>query len=412
MQQSIYTHVFPNGLTLLAERLPHVRSASFSFMIRAGGAYESPQRLGLSGLVTDLITRGAGDRDSREFSDALDNLGVDRSESTGVVNQHFSGVSLAKNLAPALQLYADMLQRPHFPDDELEPVQALALQDIQNLEDEPQSKVMVELRKSYYPDPLGRDQRGTEEGIEGSTIDDVRNHYAKHFCPANTILAVAGDIQWDALLRDVELHFGKWADRPPTPYPIAPLTGREPKYIHLQKDLDQTQIAMIFPSVPLVHPDTYLARAAVGVLSLDMSSRLFMEVREKHGLCYSVYASYESFKDRGSIVAYAGARPEMAQETFDRTLHELKRLKDGIDEEELDRIKIGLKSSLIMRQESTGARVGSLTADWYFLGRIRTLNEIQSELDKLSVPAILDHVGRFPPQGMTVVTFGPKALTI
>ncbi len=412
MQQSINTHVFPNGLTLLAERLPHVRSAAFSFMVRAGGAYETPERLGLSGLLTDMITRGAGERDSREFSDALDNLGVDRSESTGVINLHFGGVTLARNLAPALQCYADMLQRPHFPAEELEAVQALALQDIQNLEDEPQSKVMVELRKSYYPDPLGRDQRGTKAGIEGSTIEDVQSHYSKHFRPANTILAIAGDIHWETLLRDVEKHFGQWADQSPTPYPIAPLTGRKPKYIHLSKDLDQTQIAMIFPSVPLVHPDTYLARAAVGVLSLDMSSRLFMEVREKHGLCYSVYASYESFKDRGSIVAYAGARPEKAQETFERTLHELKRLKDGIEEEELDRIKIGLKSSLIMRQESTGARVGSLTSDWYFLGRIRTLNEIQESIDGLNVPAILDHVRRFPPQGMTIVTFGPKELVV
>ncbi|QVL29861.1 insulinase family protein [Telmatocola sphagniphila] len=412
MQQLIYTHILPNGMTLLAERLPHVRSAAFSFMVRAGGAYDPVDKLGLSGLLTDLITRGAGELDSRQFSDALDNLGVDRSESTGGINLHFGGVTLATNLTPALKLYADLLQRPHFPEEELEAVQALAIQDIQNLEDEPQSKVMVELRKNYYPDPLGRDQRGTEAGIEVAKIEDVRQHYAKHFHPSNVILAVAGDINWDMLRKDVETLFGGWKEQTPTAYPISPLTGLEAKYVHLQKDLDQTQIALIYPSVPLVHPDNYLARAAVGVLSLDMSSRLFMEVREKYGLCYSVYASYEAFQDRGSILAYAGSRPEKAQETFDRTLHELKRLPEGIEEEELQRVKVGLKASLIMRQESTGARVSSLTSDWYYLGRIRTLAEIQQAIDELNVSAILDHVKRFPPKGITVVTLGPQPLKV
>jgi predicted Zn-dependent peptidase len=141
-----------------------------------------------------------------------------------------------------------------------------------------------------------------------------------------------------------------------------------------------------------------------------MSSRLFTNVREKHGLCYSVYASYETFKDRASIVGYAGARPELAQETLDRTLAEFRDLVNGIEEEELDRVKVGLKSALIMRQESTGARAGAMASDWYFLGRVRPLEEVQAAVNGLSVPMILDYARRYPAKDVTVVTLGPAAL--
>ena len=142
-----------------------------------------------------------------------------------------------------------------------------------------------------------------------------------------------------------------------------------------------------------------------------MSSRLFTNVREKHGLCYSVHASYESFRDRGTIVGYARARPELAQETLNRTLDKFRNLVNGIEVEELDRVKIGLKSALIMRQESTGARAGGLATDWYFLGRIRLLEEIQAAIDGLNVPGILDYLRRHPVKDFTIVTLGPAPLT-
>src|SRR5262245_6440006 len=165
-QPLTYQHTFPNGLTLLLEPMPHVRSAAFGFLVPAGCRHDSPGKAGLSTVLSELITRGAGERDSRALSDALDRLGLDRSESTGIINMHFSGSLLARNLPAALELYADILRRPHLPEDELEAAQALVVQEIQSLEDEPQQKVMVELRKRYYPDPLGRDHRGTIEGVE------------------------------------------------------------------------------------------------------------------------------------------------------------------------------------------------------------------------------------------------------
>src|SRR5260370_21230165 len=148
--------------------------------------------------------------------------------------------------------------------------------------------------------------------------------------------------------------------------------------------------------------------AAVNVLHGGMSARLFTEVREKRGLCYAVWASYQTFKDRGSVVCYAGSTNERAQETLDVTLQELKRLQEGIEPEEVDRVKAGLKSSLIMQEESTSARAGTLASDWYFLGRVRGIAEIQSAIDSLTPSSIVAHLRRCPPRDFTIVTLGPK----
>jgi predicted Zn-dependent peptidase len=409
MPQEIYTHSFPNGLTLLAERMPFVRSAAFNIMIPAGAANDPPEHAGLASILTDMVTRGAGTRDSRALTEALDRLGVDHSESTGVINLHFSGVALSRNLHDALTIYADILRRPHLPEDELEPAQALALQDIQGLEDDPQTKVLVELTKRHYPDPIGRDRRGTPEGIESLSIDLLKQQHQKLFHPKETIVSVAGDIQWEPLKAHVEKIFGDWQAKDRVPLKI------QEKRLgsgHITKDLEQTQIALAYPSVTIRDPDFYNARGAVSVLSQDMSSRLFTNIREKHGLCYAIYASHESFKDRASVVAYSAAKPDLAQRTLDLLLHELRTLKDGVEQDELDRVKVGLKASLIMRQESTSARAGGLAHDWYYLGRIRPLEELQAKIDGLTVKGILGYAWSYPVRDLTLVTLGPEPLTL
>ena len=409
MAQEIYTHQLPNGMTLLADRMPHVRSVAFGFLVPAGAAHDPVGKFGLATLATDLLTRGAGDRDNRQLSDALDNLGVDRGESAGTMNVQLSGATISRNLLPTLAIYSDILRRPRLPESELDAAKALSLQDIQSTEDEPQRKVMLELRKRYYPDPLSRDNRGLADDVNAVTIADIRRHVETHFQPRDVILSIAGDFEWATLKGEVEKLYGDWKGSPRVP----PVVGSHtPVSGHIQKDLDQTQIAIAFPSIPTSDPEAYNVRGAVGVLSQDMSSRLFSNVREKHGLCYSVYASYESHRDRGTIIGYAGARPELAQETLDRTLAEFRQLKDGIAEEELDRVKIGLKSALIMRQESTGGRSSALSADWYYLGRIRPLAEIQAAVNGLTVNQILAYLERHPMDNFTVVTLGPSALTV
>jgi predicted Zn-dependent peptidase len=407
--QDVHHHTFPNGLTLLAERMTHVRSAALNFLVPAGSAYDPPDQRGMAAVLSELITRGAGERDSRELTLALDNLGLDRDESVGTMHMRFWGATLATNLPAALEIYADILRRPHLPAEELDAVRALALQDILGLEDEPRQKVLIELRRRHYPAPLGLDHRGTPEGLQHLTASRIRAHHASRFQPRGSILSVAGNIAWEPLKQQVTRLFGDWPPGPDAELALArPIGGKA----HLPKDTEQTQIAIAYPSVPFGHPDYYAAQGAVNVLSGGMSARLFTEVREKRGLCYAVWANHQTFKDRASIICYAGTTNNRAQETLDVTLGELHRLLEGIETEEVERVQAGLKSSLIMRDESTSARAGVLASDWYYLGRVRSLDEIQSAIDGLTPRRIVAHLKKLPPRDFTIVTLGPKALRV
>jgi predicted Zn-dependent peptidase len=407
--QEVHQHTFANGLTLLAERMEHVRSAALNFLVPAGCVADPPDRLGVAAILADMMTRGAGPRDSRELTLALDNLGLDRSESAGTMHMRFWCTTVARNLPAALDIYADILRRPHLPEDEIEPVRALALQDLRSLEDEPRAKVLVELRKHYYPTPLSNDHRGTPECIQRLTIDDVREHHRRRFGPRGTILSVAGNIEWQALLDQVGRLFGDWKGGGEEALHYGPLP---PHLGHVTKDLEQTQIGVAYPSAPIGTDEYYSAHGAVNVLSGGMSARLFTEIREKEGLCYSVWASYQTLKDRARVICYAGSRNERAQRTLDLLLRELRRLPEGVEAEEVERVRAGLKSSLIMQQESTTSRGLSLASDWYYLGRVRSFDEIQAAIDGLTPEGIVAHLRRWPPGDFAIVTLGPQPLTI
>ncbi|MBX3398260.1 MAG: insulinase family protein [Gemmataceae bacterium] len=410
MANTVFSHTLPNGLVLLAEPMDYVRSAAVHVLIPAGCAHEPAANAGLASALSEMINRGAGERDSEQLMLALDSLGVDHNVGPGLLNLFLSGSTIAKNLPAALELFADIILRPRMPADELDAVQAQMLQDLQGLEDSPQEQVMLELQSRYYPPPLNKDRYGTEASIAGLTIEKMRFYHRRHFRPNGTILSVAGRIDWPRLKTQVERLFGDWPRGEETPLAID--GSHVPRSGHIAKDKQQTQITFAFPSVAVTHPSYFAARGAVGVLSSGMSSRLFTEVREKRGLCYSVYASHEGMKDRGTIVGYSGTRPERAQETLDVMLAEFARLRDGVQQDEIDRTKAGLKTSLIMQQESTSSRAGAIARDWYYLNRVRSFDEIQSEIDGLTPKKVVDYVEEFPFRDPTIVTLGPNALTI
>ena len=267
---------------------------------------------------------------------------------------------------------------------------------------------MIEPR-GYYPPPLSQDRRGKIEDIEALTAEDVRAQYSRLFRPNGAILSVAGNVEWDKLRSQVDRLFAKWK---PLDDPDLTPQAHEPKSQHLPKDTQQTQIAFALPSAQVGHPLYYAARAAEGVLSGGMSARLFTEVREKRGLCYSVGVRHGTFKGRGTMVGYAGTGAERAQQTLDVTVGELRRLKDGVTDDEIDRVKAGLKSSLIMQEESTSARAGAIATDWYLLGRVRSFDEIQAAIDGLTPAAVIEYLEHFPVRNLTLVTLGPEPLVL
>jgi predicted Zn-dependent peptidase len=361
-------------------------------------------------MLAEWITRGAGDLDSRELIGALDSLGVSHSEGAQTAHTTISAATLGRNLVPALSLFADVVRRPMLDDDEVEPIRALAVQSLQGLEDDPGTKVVYELRRRHYPDPWGRPAVGTIEGVQSATPDDLRALHDAAYRPNGAILAVAGAIEWDELREAVGELLGDWQ---PKPDPKVQVRPAGPKRDHLSKETQQTQIALAYPSVTIHHPDYYLARAATAILGGYSSARLFTEVREKRGLCYTVYASYESHKDRAAVVGYAGTSTDRAQETLDVTLSEIARLADtGVEEEELETMRAGLKSSLIMQQESSMSRSTSLASDWYHLGRVRPLDEVSAALDALTPEAVSDFAAKQNVRDLTLLTLGPAPLRL
>jgi predicted Zn-dependent peptidase len=300
-----------------------------------------------------------------------------------------------------------VLRRPHLPADQLEASRLAMLQELRAVEDEPAQKVMIELRRRHYPEPWGRPSQGEQQAIEATTAADIRGHVQRCCRPNGTILGVAGRFDWPRLKDLVGDLLGDWPPGAGDAIAETPAPGR---YQHLPHDSQQTQIGIAYPSVPYRHPDYFQAWGAVGVLSGGMSARLFTEVRERRGLCYSVYATLHTLRDRGAVLCYAGTGAERAQETLDVTLAELTRLALGIDEQELERLKARIKIALIMQQESSAARSSSLARDWYHLGRARTLDELGGLVDGLTSRSINAYLAEHPSGEFTVVTLGSHSL--
>lgn len=405
----VQSHTFDNGLTLLVEPMRAVQSAAFSLAVPAGVVFEDEGRNGSSAVLCDLMVRGAGDLDNRSLSDRLDFLGLQRSESVGWNHISFSGATLAANLIPALTLYADIVRRPHLSQEQFPAVVTGVEQTLRSNEDEPRQKVIIELRRRCYDDPWGRPSDGSLSDLPGLTLQDVHELYQRGVRPNGAILGVAGNVHFAAVRDAVAEAFGDWKPRPPRPIQRG---GRGPHRDHISSDSNQTHIGLAYEAVPYRDEEYYAAWAAVSVLSGGSSSRLFTEVRERRGLCYTVYATLNSLLEEGRVLAYAGTTPERAQETLNVMLAEIHRLGDGIQPAELDRCKAGAKSALIMQQESTAARAASITRDWFHLRRTVPLDEVHDRIDRLTVEDVLHYVRTHPPRDLTLLTIGPEALEV
>lgn len=404
----VQTTRLANGFTLLVERLPDVQSVAFCLMIPAGSVYEPEGCNGTAAALCDWLTRGAGHRSNRELSGAIDSLGLQAHESVSPGHITLHGACLAEKLQDALTLLSDIVRRPHLADEQFEATMFGVYQSLQALEDEPRQKAMVELTRKAYPSPWNRPPEGTLEDLDHITPDVARAHYEQCFAPEGVILGIAGNVQVEQVNSLAARLFGDWQANSQRPAiitrPSTPTIG------HLSQESTQTQITLAYPTVAYPDPDYYAAWAAVSVLGGGMSSRLFTAVREKEGLCYSVYATLHSLRDAGFVVCYAGTTNDRAQETLDALMQEVRRLEAGIEESELKCCQARAKSALIMSQESTSARAAGLARDWYYLGRTVSLAEVRTKIEALTVETVADYFRRHPAQEFTLITLGPNPL--
>ncbi len=404
----IHTHMLDNGLQIVGEVRPSAQSVAMSLLAPAGVAREPEDQQGACAMLAEMIFRGAGERDARAHSDALDQLGVQRGSRTDLMHLRVGATMLGVRLADALPLLTDMVRHPWLPESALEPSRDLALQAIEALEDEPQQKVLDALGRVHHPPPFGRSPFGRREDIEKLDLDAIR-HFADHtFVPGGTIIGFAGNFDFDRVVAMVEQQLGNWSGRTDEPEQ----SGRASRgHHHHEAQSSQVHIGVAYDAVPEAHEKSMLQRATAAVLSGGMSSRLFTEVREKRGLCYAVGTRYAADRHRGAMVAYAGTTTARAQQTLDVLTAELRRISEGVAEDEFSRAIIGMKSHLVMQGESTSARAAAIASDQYIHGRPRSLEELTAEVDAITHDKLNHFVHEHRPGPMTVVTIGPQPLT-
>ncbi len=409
MAEDFDIQVLKNGMVLLGEPMEAVESVAFGFMMPAGAARLPDGCCGAGSVIADWIFRGAGDKDSRQLSDAIDGLGLVRGRSVGSSHIAVGAALEAGNLAEALDLYADIILKPSLDDDQFELARQLAIHEVLSLDDDPRHKVMLKLREQFYPSPLGRSTVGDIAELKALTAQLSGQIIKDKFNLSQTIFSVAGKYDFDAVCQQIERLFESESKEGGESVTLGPRQG---KYTHIDNDGAQVHIALMTETVKPTDEDYYNSRVAISVLSGGMSARLFTEVREKRGLCYAIGARYHGLKEAAGIMCYAGTTPDKAQETLDCVIDEFNRLGEGISREEIDRAKVGLKSSLILQSESSSSRAGAIGSDHYILGRVRSLDEIKDRIEATSVDSVLAFLRNNPFSDFTVVTIGPKQVNI
>jgi predicted Zn-dependent peptidase len=321
----------------------------------------------------------------------------------------FAGAMVSRQLPESLKIYADILRRPLLDKQQFDPARQVVLQNLAGTEDDPTHRTMLALRKAHYPSPWGLPSEGTTVDVNNLQHSDVQEFVNRFIQPQDMIISVAGRLDWLEFTNQMDSLFGDWQGQSREPV----INGeRGKKTCHVPYDSQQTHIALAWDVPPYRNPDSLQATAALAVLGGGSSSRLFTEVREKRGLCYSVSAGYQTQRDIAAAMAYSGTTADRAQETLDVMLHEIASLPGTITNEELDRVKARAKSGLVMQQESTAARAGAMARQWFHLGRIRSLAEDLERLDNLTVESIEHWLAQNPLTEVTTVFLGRNPLEV
>jgi predicted Zn-dependent peptidase len=393
-----------NGVTLLFEPMPWLRSLSMAFLLPVGSATDPDGLEGSATVVYDWLSRGAGERDSRGFNEFLDGLGVRRGGGAGRETTSISGSMLATALPQAMPLFADMLRRPRLEPDEFASARELAQQELAALDDSPAQRLGELLSARYFTSPQRRTSYGTAAGLAALDSDRARADYRRRYAPRGLVVAGAGGADWREFFDLAEREFGDWEGSPPA---LPAVTVEEPSRHHVRAETSQVHIGLAFPGLPPEHEEWYAQSLAMNVLSGGSGSRLFMEVREKRGLAYSVHAWTRAVRGYGYVVARAGTTPDRADETLEVMLSEIGKLGRGVGSDELERARIGILSQLVMQGESSGSRASALANDMYLRDRPRSLAEVRASIAAVT----LDEVNRFLSSQTaprpTVLTLGP-----
>ena len=382
-------HVLPSGITILIETLPYVRSVALGYYLRSGSAVESEQHSGASHFLEHLVFKGTATRSTSDIAQIIDILGGDVDAFTGKVYTSFYAHVLDEQLDTALDLLTDIVTAPAFTAEDVESERSVILEEIKMVEDTPDDLVHEMFVTAFWPDhPLGRPILGTEETVNRLMRNQIREHYAETFHPANMIFAASGNVRPEQIIPFLERAFPSDAGAP-VQRPWSAPTPTQHVVLREKRELEQVHLCLGSRGFPQQDMARYAAALFNSVLGGGMSSRLFQRIREKEGLVYTVLSYHNGYLNGGYEAVYAACVPRNLKRVLSITLEEMKKIKaDGVTPAELAAAKLHLKGSILLSLESTVSRMSGIARQEYYFGRQFTPDEIIQHIDAVTLDDI------------------------
>ena len=408
--RNIRKTVLPNGLLVLTESMPHVRSVSMGAWIGSGSRDEAPEVNGVSHFVEHMVFKGTTTRSAQQIAREVDTIGGNLDAFTGKEMVCFNIKVLDENVAPALDVLSDLVLHPTFTPEELAREQGVILEEIKMDEDNPDYLVHEIFTQNFWKgDALGRPILGTEKTVSSFNQQIVFDFYNSRFTPRNMVFSAAGNLEHDAFVAQVERQFGSLAadGAGPVTGPEAP-TATPHITLKRKKSLEQVQFCLGVPAPPVNDPRRYGVYLLNTMLGGGMSSRLFQTIREDQGLAYSIYSEMNPFRDTGSLCVYAGTSVDNTEKVLRLTLEEFRRLKqETVSEAELKRAKDQLKSNMVIGLESSGSRMSNLARQQMYFGRFFGIDEIIEEIEAVTSGHVQELAQRlFRPEAIALTLLG------
>ncbi|WP_306119596.1 MULTISPECIES: pitrilysin family protein [unclassified Roseitalea] len=403
----VQTTVLENGLTVATQRFDKVESVSLGVWVKAGTRNEKDHEHGIAHMLEHMAFKGTRTRNARELAEAIENVGGDINAATSVETTSFFVRVLRHDTLLALDVLADILQNSKFDPDELEREKHVVLQELGAVNDTPDDVVFDRFTETAFRhQTIGRSILGTRETIGAFTSDMIRDYIGREYSGERMVIAATGAVDHDEVVKAVQARFSTM--------PRASKGGdlRLAHYVggdyREHRDLQDTQLVIGFEGRAYHVRDYYCSQVLAMLLGGAMSSRLFQEVREKHGLCYSIYAFHWGFSDTGVFGVHAATEPGDLEKLMELILIELNRAAGDIEQAELDRARAQFRASLLMAGESAPARAGQLARQILLFGRPIPNEELLLRLDNLTVSRLRDLAGRIFVQSQpTISAVGP-----
>jgi predicted Zn-dependent peptidase len=383
--RNVRREVLPNGLTVLTEHMPHLRSISIGIWVKTGSRHEDPEQNGISHFLEHMVFKGTTTRTAEDIARQIDSIGGNMDAFTAKECVCFNVKVLDEHVPIAFDVLSDLVLHPIFDPKDITRERGVILEEIKMDEDNPDYLVHEIFTQNFWKDhPLGLPILGTKETVRKFEQPLLLEAYRKRFNPGNIIISAAGNVDHEQFAAMVQQRFHALQAfqngfHGPAPQITARIVTRN------KKALEQVQICVGVPSYHISHERRYVSYVLNTLLGGGMSSRLFQNIRERQGLAYAIYSDLNPYRDTGCLSVYAGTSQESAANVVQSIVSEFRTLKnDAVPEEELRRAKDQLKGSLMLSLESTTARMSNLARQEMYFDRFLGLDEIIDRIEAVT----------------------------